>query len=85
MTGGALWSGVLWVRGIIEMVYCGVVLLRVVNNDRWSFVEQGIVGWGIIEVGSRGGAVLLWRVGYDDRWSIVVRQAGNIYLTHKFP
>ena len=29
MTGAALWSGVLWVRGIIEMGYCGVVLLRV--------------------------------------------------------
>ena len=29
MTGGALWSGVLWVRVIIEMGYCSVVLWRV--------------------------------------------------------
>ena len=36
------WGIVWW--GIIEMVYCGMVLWRVGYNDRWSFVEWGIVG-----------------------------------------
>ena len=44
------------------------------------------MGWDIIDVGYRGGAVVLWRVRYNHRWSIVVSQVSNINIvTQKFP